>query len=99
MQHLYIGGEEYQLRAEPYHWGLGVGVQIDIVSTAGKLGCVRVLCPKDDFDFDALAAMPTHEFCRLALARLANDQLPVTLELVMECTKDWAHPVYTSWSG
>jgi hypothetical protein len=105
VMHLTASGKTFECTANPYPWPHGVKVHIDIATQDQRVGCVFVMCIRNQPGFDALAALSPQELCDVALTRFAAGELGVNLEKVLQWQEqirslgyDYVSPLVTTFS-
>jgi hypothetical protein len=83
MRRLTLSGTTFDCTAKPSPWPHGHRVQIDIVTSGKRVGCLHVVCALDQPDFDTLASLSPPELCDLALSRFTDGRLSATIETVL----------------
>lgn len=79
-----IDGVPYRCQATSYAWPLGVGVDISLCQDQARVALVRILCPADSEEYEAIAALSEADCVSLALNRFVAGKLNVTPESLLE---------------
>jgi hypothetical protein len=70
-----VDGRRITCVATTYDWPHGCGVHIDLLAADAHVGAVRVLCARDQLEFQALSTLAPEALVSLALRRFAAGEL------------------------
>jgi len=73
-----IDSELHRCEARAHDWVLGFGVDVSVFRDQEPVALVRILCPSDLEEYEALAALSETDRVQLALDRFASGRLDVT---------------------